>query len=228
METKAIIETQNLWKIYGTSIQEVDAIRGVSIQIPRGKITCITGPSGSGKSTLLALIGLLTYPSRGQVILEGESMTGMSEITLTKIRRENFGFIFQYQYLLPHFTALENVRVPLFSQDISYKCATLQAMEMLEQLDLAERVDFQARKLSGGEAQRVCIARALVSRPSILIADEPSSNIDSKLTEEFLRLVLELRKDRGLTVIMASHDPQVIKIAENEIGLKDGVIKDDY
>ena len=222
MET--IIETQNLWKIYGTSIQEVNAIQNVSIQIPYGKITCIAGPSGSGKSTLLALIGLLTYPSRGQVILEGESLTGMSEITLTKIRREKYGFILQYQYLLPHFTALENVRLPLLARDTSHKDASRRATEVLEQLNLKKRLDFRVTQLSGGEAQRVCIARALVSNPSILIADEPSSNIDSNLTEEILQLILDLKKDRGLTVIMASHDPQVIKVAENEIGLKDGCI----
>lgn len=220
-----IIETQNLWKTYQTTAQEVHAIRDISISIPRGKVTCIAGPSGSGKSTLLALIGLLSYPSRGHVLMEGKSMTGLSEIMITKIRREKCGFIFQNQYLLSHFTALENVCIPLFSQEISYKEAILKATGILEQFDMGKRLDFRIRELSGGEAQRVSIARALVTNPSILIADEPSSNIDSKLTEEFLQLLLELQRNRGLTVIMASHDPQILKSAEHEIELIDGNVK---
>ncbi|UCG02952.1 MAG: ABC transporter ATP-binding protein [Candidatus Heimdallarchaeota archaeon] len=225
MDTETVIETQNLWKIYRAIHQQVNAIHNVSIQIPLGKITCITGPSGSGKSTLLALIGLLTPPSRGHVLIEGEQMNDLSEIVLTKIRREKFGFIFQNQYLLPHFTALENVCIPLLSQDISHKDANSQAIKVLKQLDLESRLRFRVKELSGGEAQRVCLARALVNNPPILIADEPSSNIDSKLTDEFLQLILELQKTRTLTVIIASHDPQILEVVENEIKLSDGTVK---
>lgn len=224
MEIEPVIETQKLWKIYSKPAQEVNAIRDITIQIPRGKVTCVVGPSGSGKSTLLALISLLTYPSRGQVLLEGELMTDLSEITLTKIRQQKYGFIFQNQYLLPHFTALENVCIPLFSQDISYKNINLQARKVLEQLDLKTRTNFRVKELSGGEAQRVCIARALVTNPSILIADEISSNIDSELTEGILQLLLELQESRSLTIIMASHDPQILRIAEKTFELKDGVV----
>ncbi|UCE12693.1 MAG: ABC transporter ATP-binding protein [Candidatus Heimdallarchaeota archaeon] len=225
MKDQPIIETRKLWKIYYAETQEVEAIRDVSIKIPSGKTTCIAGPSGSGKSTLLALIGLLTYPSEGQVVLEGESTSGLSEIFLTKIRRKKFGFIFQSQYLLPHYTSLENTILPLLAQDISYKDATQQAIAVLEKLELEERVNFRVRQLSGGEAQRVCIARALVTNPSILVADEPSAHIDSRLTEEFLQLLLTLKEEHQLTVIMASHDPQIIKIADKEIELKDGAVK---
>ncbi len=225
MEIEPVIETQSLWKIYSKITQEVNAIRDITIQIPRDKVTCVAGPSGSGKSTLLALIGLLTYPSRGQVLLEGELMTDLSEITLAKIRQQKYGFIFQNQYLLPHFTALENVCISLFSQDISYKNINLQARKVLEQLDLKTRINYRVKELSGGEAQRVCIARALVTNPSILIADEPSSNIDSELTEEILQLLLELQENRSLTIIMASHDPQILRIAEKTFELKDGVVR---
>ncbi len=219
----AIIETKNLWKIYGGSIQEVNAIQDISVKIPSGKISCITGPSGSGKSTFLALIGLLTSPSQGQVIFKNEIMNGLSEITLARIRRENFGFIFQSQYLLPNLSALENARLPLLSCDLSIKEINLKTSTILHQLDLDNRIEFLVKELSGGEAQRVAIARALVSNPSILIADEPSSSIDSKLTEEFLNIVSNLKKQE-FTVIMASHDPQVIKIADTIIKLKDGSV----
>ncbi len=225
MESKEIIETKKLWKVYEVGKQKVNAICDVSIRIPRGKITCVAGSSGSGKSTLLALIGLLTYPTRGQVVLEGESMKGMSEITLTKYRKERFGFLFQSQYLLPQFTALENARLPLFSRDISLKEADEQTRKILEDFDLKKRINFRARELSGGEAQRVCIARALVTNPSILIADEPSSSIDSKLTDEFLQLISELKSKHQLTVIMASHDPQILEVSDKEIVLKDGVVE---
>lgn len=225
MEYDSVIETQNLWKTYRTTAQEIHAIRNVSISIPRGKVTCIAGPSGSGKSTLLALIGLLTYPSRGDVLVEGKSMDGLSEIIMTRIRREKYSFIFQNQYLLSNFTVLENICIPLFSQEISYKEANLKATEILEKFDMGKRLNFRVKELSSGEAQRVSIARALVTNPSILIADEPSSNIDSKLIEEFLQLLLEIQKTRTLTVIIASHDPRILESAQNEIKLIDGEVK---
>lgn len=219
------IETRNLWKTYGEKSRKVNAISDVSIRIPFGKTTCIIGPSGSGKSTLLGLIGLLIRPSRGEVILEGESVKGISEIKLTEIRKNTFGFIFQAQYLLEHFTTLENVRLPLYSHDIALKESNQRASEILKQLSLSARTNFYVKELSGGEAQRTCIARALIVNPSILIADEPSSNIDSKLTEEFLQIVEEYKLKRNLTVIMASHDPQVTDSAEYIIELSDGRIK---
>jgi len=145
-------------------------------------------------------------------------------IKLAGVRRDTFGFIFQAGYLLPHLTALENTRLPLLCRDISLKKASARALEVLERLDLEKRKDFLIRELSGGEAQRVGIARALVAGPSVLIADEPSSSIDSKLTSEFLELVSELKAEQHLTVIMASHDPRIIDIADKKIELKDGLV----
>ncbi|MHA1972753.1 MAG: ABC transporter ATP-binding protein [Candidatus Hodarchaeales archaeon] len=219
-----LITTNDLWKIYGSGVRRVEALRGVTISIEEGKITCIAGASGSGKSTLLSQLGLLSVPSKGQVFFRGEPVERLSEIMRTKIRKEEFGFIFQSQYLFSHLTALENTRLPLFTQDIGLKEANQKSREVLEKLNLKKRINFKVRELSGGEAQRVAIARALVTDPSILIADEPSSNIDSKLTKEFLDLLLDLKESRKLTIILASHDEMVISIADKTYSLYDGQI----
>ena len=220
----AIISTENLWKTYRSGVRVIHAINDLTIQIPRGKKTCITGPSGSGKSTLLHLIGLLTYSTRGEIYLEGSPVQKMSDIFMTKLRGEKFGFIFQAQYLLPHLTVLENVRLPLLTQNITIKEATHRTANILEQVELGNRFDSKVSELSGGQAQRVNIARALVTNPEILIADEPSSSIDSRLTLEFLDIIDSLISKRKITVIMASHDPIVVASNDNEITLHDGRI----
>jgi len=219
-----IISTENIWKTYQSDIRVIHAINDVSIKIPRGKKTCITGPSGSGKSTLLHLIGLLTFSTQGEIFLEGEPVQSMSDIFMTKLRREKFGFIFQSQYLLPHLNTLENARLPLLAQNITMEEATNRTIEVLTQLEIDDRSDSKIQELSGGQAQRVNIARALVTKPEILIADEPSSNIDSRLTEEFLQIIDEYQSKWNLTVIFASHDPIVIAENNNEINLKDGKV----
>ncbi|MHA1215317.1 MAG: ABC transporter ATP-binding protein [Candidatus Hodarchaeales archaeon] len=221
-----LIKTNDLWKIYGSGARRVEALRGVTLEIFEGKITCIAGPSGSGKSTLLSQLGLLSVPSKGQILFHDKPMDRLSEIMRTKIRREEFGFIFQSQYLFPYLTALENTRLPLFAQDISLKEANQKAINVLNKLNLEKRIDFKVNELSGGEAQRVAIARALVTEPSILIADEPSSNIDSKLTQEFLELLIQLKNSQKLTVVLASHDETVISIAEDIYYLRDGQIQE--
>jgi ABC-type lipoprotein export system ATPase subunit len=220
-----IITTENVWKTYRSGIRIIHAINDVTIQIPRGKKTCITGPSGSGKSTLLHLMGLLTTPTLGEIFLEEEPVQRMSDIFMTKLRREKFGFIFQSQYLLSHLNTLENARLPLLARNNTIEEATNQTIEILEQLELDSRIDSKIQELSGGEAQRVNIARALVTKPEILIADEPSSSIDSRLTEEFLQIIDDYQSKWNITVIMASHDQRVIARNDNEINLKDGKIK---
>jgi len=219
-----IISTEKVWKTYRSGIRVIHAINNVSIKIPRGKKTCITGPSGSGKSTLLHLIGLLTTSTQGDIILNREPVQRMSDIFMTKLRREKYGFIFQSQYLLPHLNALENARLPLLSQNITMDEATSRTMKVLEQLELDDRFDSKIQELSGGEAQRVNIARALVTKPEILIADEPSSSIDSRLTEEFLQIIDNYQSKWNITVIMASHDQMVIARNDKEINLKDGKV----
>jgi putative ABC transport system ATP-binding protein len=219
-----IISTKNVWKTYASGIRLIDAINDVTIKIPLGKKICITGPSGSGKSTLLNLMGLLTVPTHGEVYLGGAPVQQMSDIYMTKLRREKFGFIFQSQYLLPHLNVLENARLPLLVHNISMEQATNRTMKVLEQLEISERAYSKIKELSGGEAQRVNIARALVTKPEILIADEPSSSIDSRLTEEFLQIIDDYQLKWNITVIMASHDPIVVARNDDEINLRDGKV----
>jgi putative ABC transport system ATP-binding protein len=219
-----VISTENVWKTYTSGIRVIHAINDLTVKIPIGKKTCVTGPSGSGKSTMLNLLGLITNPTKGEIYLEGAPVQRMSDIFMTKLRREKFGFIFQSQYLLPHLNALENARLPLLAHNITMDDATTRTMEVLEQLEIAERASSKIQKLSGGQAQRINIARALVTKPEILIADEPSSSIDSRLTEEFLQIIDEYQSKWNITVIMASHDPMIINRNDQVINLKDGKV----
>jgi putative ABC transport system ATP-binding protein len=220
-----IISTENVWKTYISGIRVIHAINDVTLKIPLGKKICITGPSGSGKSTLLNLMGLLTTPTQGEIFLGGAPIQQMSDIHMTKLRREKFGFIFQSQYLLPHLNALENARLPLLAHNISMEEATNRTMAVLEQLDIGERAYSKIQALSGGQAQRVNIARALVTKPEILIADEPSSSIDSRLTEEFFHIIDDYQLKWNITVIMASHDPIVVARNDVVINLRDGKVE---
>jgi putative ABC transport system ATP-binding protein len=219
-----IIRTENLSKTYGKDTSRiVEAVQDVSVAIKTGKITAIGGPSGSGKSTLLSLIGLLTKPTKGEVFIDKEEFSTLSEVYRTRIRREKIGFIFQAQYLLPHLTAVENVALPKLCMDVSISDAEKKARARLQSLDLEHRLDFRVAELSGGEQQRVSIARALMNDPKILIADEPSSSIDEKLTEDLLNSLRQMA-DEGLTVIVASHDKRVLDWADTLIEMDEGRI----
>ncbi|MHA2424280.1 MAG: ABC transporter ATP-binding protein [Candidatus Thorarchaeota archaeon] len=219
-----IIRTEGLWKIYGQDTsRSVEAVQDVSIEIEQGKVTAIGGASGSGKTTLLSLIGLLTKPTKGKVFLDNEELSSLSEVYRTKIRREKIGFIFQAQYLLPHLTAVENVALPKLCTDTSINDAERDARARLSALDMDHRLDFRVAELSGGEQQRVSIARALMNNPKILIADEPSSSIDEKLTEDLLSSLRQMTDD-GLTVVVASHDIRVLEWADSLIDMKEGSI----
>ena len=222
------IRTENVWKTYhpGTP-RQVDAIKDITIEIEEGTITALGGPSGSGKSTALSLIGLLTRPSQGKVYLGTEEVSKLSEVFRTKMRRDTIGFIFQTQYLLPQLTATENVALPLLCTDISRSKAEEVAKERLISIDMEHRLDFRVAELSGGELQRVSIARALMNSPKILIADEPSSSIDETLTKELLNTLRLMVDDDGLTVVVASHDPMVLQWADVRYQLHDGQIVQD-
>jgi len=219
------IRTENVWKTYhpGTS-RQVDAVRDITIEIEEGTITALGGPSGSGKSTALSLIGLLTRPSKGKVYLGTEEVSGLSEVFRTKMRRDMIGFIFQTQYLIPQLTATENVALPLLCTDTSRSKAEKLASERLISVKMEHRLDFRVAELSGGELQRVSIARALMNNPKILIADEPSSSIDEKLTKELLNTLRTMVNEEGLTVVVASHDPMVLDWADVRHLLHDGQI----
>jgi len=220
----SIIQTDSLWKIYGQgTVRSVDAVCDANITIEEGIITAIGGPSGSGKSTLLSLIGLLTKPTKGRIYLEDEEFSGLSEVYRTRMRREKIGFIFQAQYLLPHLTAVENVALPKLCMDLSISEAEQEARERLIALDMKHRLDFKVAELSGGEQQRVSIARALMNNPKMLMADEPSASIDEKLTDDLLNSLRQMAND-GLTVVIASHDIRVLDWADVLIEMREGRI----
>ena len=219
------IRTENVWKTYNPGTpRQVDAVRNITIEIEEGTIAALGGPSGSGKSTALSLIGLLTRPSKGKVFLANDEVSGLSEVFRTKMRRDTIGFIFQTQYLIPQLTATENVALPLLCTDISRSEAERIARKRLISVDMEHRLDFRVAQLSGGELQRVSIARALMNNPRILIADEPSSSIDEALTKELLSTLRTMVDEEGMTVVVASHDPMVLEWADVRYLLHDGQI----
>jgi ABC-type lipoprotein export system ATPase subunit len=205
--------------------RQVDAVKDVSLNIEENMVTALGGPSGSGKSTLLSLIGLLTKPTKGKVFLGDRELSDLSEVYRTKIRRERIGFIFQAQYLIPQLTAVENAALPKLCTDTSRNEAENLAKERLVSLGLEHRLNFRVAELSGGEQQRVSIARSLMNEPDILIADEPSSSIDEALTKELLSTLRRMVEEEGLTVIVASHDPRVLEWADCIYQMHDGVIQ---
>jgi putative ABC transport system ATP-binding protein len=223
----AAIRTENAWKTYGLNTpRQVDAVRDISVNIEEGTITAFGGPSGSGKTTLLSLIGLLTRPSKGKIFLGEHEASSFSEVFRTKMRRDEIGFIFQAQYLIPKLSAVENVALPKLCTDVSRTHAEDLAREKLIDVGLEHRLDFRVAELSGGELQRVSIARSLMNSPRILIADEPSSSIDEDLTKEVLTTLKKMVDDEGLTVVVASHDPIVLNWADVLYTMHDGEIID--
>jgi len=224
----AIIRTKSISKEYqGKGGQKVDALIEVTIKIEEQKVTAIGGISGSGKSTLLSIIGLLTKPSGGQVYIENQEVSLFSEVYRTKIRREKIGFIFQAHYLIPHMTAIDNVALPMVCTDMNRQDAEEKAITLLRELNMEHRLDFRVAELSGGEQQRVSIARSLINNPKLLIADEPSSSMDDQLTEDLLTILRNMTKKESLTVVVASHDKRVLEWADNVYILKNGRIADE-
>ncbi|MHA2020488.1 MAG: ABC transporter ATP-binding protein [Candidatus Thorarchaeota archaeon] len=218
-----IIRTESVWKIYGQgSPREVNAVKDISIDIVKGEVTALGGPSGSGKTTILSLLGLLTKPTKGSVYLEERELSSLSEVYRTKVRRERIGFIFQAQYLIPQLTSVENVALPKLCTDMSRDDAENLARKKLTALGMENRLDFRVAELSGGEQQRVSIARSLMNSPDILIADEPSSSIDEALTKDLLATLRGMSEEKGLTVIVASHDPMVLSWSDRIYQMKDG------
>lgn len=218
-----IIHTEGVWKTYGQgSPREVSAVKDISIEIMKGEVTALGGPSGSGKTTILSLLGLLTKPTKGRVYIEKKDLSSLSEVYRTRVRRERIGFIFQAQYLIPQLTSVENVALPMLCTDMSRADAEDLAEENLTSLGLGNRLDFRVAELSGGEQQRVSIARSLMNSPDILIADEPSSSIDEALTRDLLATLRGMSEEKGLTVIVASHDPIVLSWSDRLYQMQDG------
>jgi len=222
----ALIETVDLWKTYVMGSEEIHALRGVSIQIERGEYVAIMGPSGSGKSTLMNLIGCLDTPSKGSYLLNGKQVSQMNDNELARIRNEEIGFVFQTFNLLPRATALRNVELPLVYAGVSAKDRDARARGALEKVELGSRMSHRPNELSGGQRQRVAIARALVNNPSILLADEPTGNLDSKTGVEIMGVFDRLHR-AGNTIVVVTHESDVAAYAHRAIHIRDGQVEND-
>ena len=222
-----LIETYNLTKVYRLGKRLVPALNGITLQIKQGSILIITGRSGSGKSTFLNLVGCLDRPSEGKVVLNGIEVSNLPERDLPIIRRKSIGFVFQHFHLLPHLNALENVMLPLKYARVPRREAEARAMELLKEVNMEHRIDHYPNELSGGEQQRVAIARALVNSPSVVLADEPTGDLDTKTALSIFDLIKRLNDTAGQTFIIATHDNSVIDYAERIIQLQDGIVQSD-
>jgi putative ABC transport system ATP-binding protein len=222
----ALIETRDLWKTYVMGSEEIHALRGVSIEITRGEYVAIMGPSGSGKSTLMNLIGCLDTPSKGSYLLNSKQVGQMNDNELARIRNEEIGFVFQTFNLLPRATALQNVELPLVYAGVTAAERHQRAKAALDRVELTPRMGHRPNELSGGQRQRVAIARALVNNPSILLADEPTGNLDSKTGNEIMGLFAKLHQS-GNTIILVTHEADIAAYAHRTIHIRDGEIEKD-
>ena len=222
----SLIDTRDLWKTYVMGSEEIHALRGVNIQIERGEYVAIMGPSGSGKSTLMNLIGCLDTPTQGSYLLNGKQVSQMNDNELAQIRNEEIGFVFQTFNLLPRATALQNVELPLVYGGVAARDRRARAKAALEKVELGTRMTHRPNELSGGQRQRVAIARALVNNPSILLADEPTGNLDSKTGSEIMALFARLH-EAGNTIVLVTHEADIAAFAHRTIHLRDGQVEKD-
>ena len=216
-----MIKAQNIKKSFGN----LEVLKGINLEIPKGKIHSIVGASGAGKTTLLQILGTLSKPDSGDIFFNDKNISSFSEKELANFRNREIGFVFQFHHLLPEFTALENVCIPAFIAKKSKAEAEKRALELLDYLGLTDRIEHKPSELSGGEKQRVAVARALVNNPSIVLADEPSGNLDSANRNELHELLFKLRDDFGQTFIIVTHDDNFASRSDKIIHIKDGVIE---
>jgi putative ABC transport system ATP-binding protein len=222
-----LIEAENLTKIYGKGETAVTALNHVGVRVDAGEFVAIMGPSGCGKSTLLHLLGGLDQPTQGRVIIDGSSLFTLSDTALTQVRRRKIGFVFQFFNLIPVLTAVENVALPLTLDGVALPAAKARATEWLTKVGLGDRLNNRPDQLSGGQQQRVAVARALITQPSLVLADEPTGNLDSKSSDEIASLLRQVANDWGRAVVMVTHDAAVAAYANRIISLRDGVIVSD-
>lgn len=218
-----MIELQGITKSFGS----LQVLKGIDLKIENGEIVSIVGPSGAGKTTLLQIMGTLDKPESGRVIYDDVNVNKMSGRSLSAFRNKHIGFVFQFHQLLPEFTALENVLIPAYIAGRSKKQASADAMEVLNFMGLANRASHKPNELSGGEKQRVAVARALINHPNVILADEPSGSLDTKNKEELHQLFFDLRKQFGQTFVIVTHDEKLAQITDRTLHMLDGVITDD-
>ena len=215
-----MIDIQGITKSFGS----LQVLKGIDLHIGRGEVVSIVGPSGAGKTTLLQIVGTLDKPDSGEVVIDGVKVGGLNKKKLADFRNRHIGFVFQFHQLLPEFTALENIMIPAFIGGAYKKTAEQRARELLRFMNLEDRASHKPSELSGGEKQRVAVARALVNNPAVVLADEPSGSLDSKNKEELHRLFFDLRDKFGQTFVIVTHDEQLAKITDRTIAMKDGML----
>lgn len=222
---KVLIELQNVWKTYEMGDNIVHALRGVSFKIHKGEFVAVVGPSGSGKSTMMNLIGCLDIPTKGAIYLHGQNIAHLSESKLAQIRGKTIGFIFQQFNLIPTLTAQENVALPMLFQNVAAPTRQERAARLLKRFGLGDRMEHKPNELSGGQSQRVAISRALANDPAVVLADEPTGNLDSKTGAEVMETLAEIHEQQGKTVVLVTHDLDLVHHAERIIHLKDGQVE---
>jgi putative ABC transport system ATP-binding protein len=223
---KTVIELKNVSKVYQMGEVTVTALRNVSMKVEKGEFVVVMGPSGSGKSTLMNLIGCLDIPTEGKIFLESHDISKLTESQLARIRGSKIGFVFQFFNLYPTLSVLDNVELPMRIHNYDERKIRKKSLELLKMVNLQNRNDHLPSQLSGGEMQRVAIARALSTEPSMVLADEPTGNIDSKTAREIMQFFVELHREKKETIIIVTHDQSVAKYAERIIHLKDGQVKE--
>lgn len=219
-----VTRVENATRVYKIGKVETQALRGVSLSIQNGEFTALVGPSGSGKTTLLQLIGCLDQPTSGKVFINGQDVTGLNRNQRADMRRGTIGFIFQFFALIPTLNAYENIEMPLLLDHQSPADRKARISELLAAVDLSDRAHHRPDQLSGGEQQRVAIARALATKPTLILADEPTANLDTKNGEQVMEIMTRLNKETGVTFVFATHDPRVIKYARRVVTLRDGLV----
>lgn len=219
-----IVKAVDIVKSFGS----LKVLKGVDFEAREGEVLSIMGASGAGKSTLLQILGTLSTPDSGSLVIDGNDVLAMDSRTLSAFRNRKLGFVFQFHHLLPEFNSLENVMIPAFIAGKSHSQAKAEALELLSMMGLSDRISHKPSELSGGEQQRVAIARALINKPAVLFADEPSGNLDTRTKDEIHKLFFDLRERTGQTIIIVTHDPELASVCDRCLYMRDGQFVDDY